>query len=116
MAVDLVLSLPAELGAAGAAREELERMPGIDQYTRERLALLVSELVSNAVQHASGPIELSVTRGEPLRVEVADGGPGFDPARITRRRDGGYGLVILEQLAARWGVVPGPPSRVWFEL
>jgi two-component sensor histidine kinase len=91
-------------------------LAGLSQSVR----LLVSELVTNSVKHAgAGPdqfIEVELTsssRG--VRVEVADRGPGFDPSG-ARREPGGFGLLLVEQIADRWGVDFDNGSRVWFEI
>ena len=82
--------------------------------------LLVCELVTNAVRHAGGgAVRLVVTRtGGMLRIEVHDPGRGFelvepptDPMRAS-----GWGLVLVEELADRWGVDHNPRTRVWFEM
>jgi len=80
--------------------------------------LLVSELVTNALRHGRGGIELrAALDGNRLFVEVVDEGSGFE--RTLRRSDfdqvGGWGLEIVEELASRWGVHEGT-THVWFEL
>src|SRR5207245_2733634 len=50
-----------------------------------------------------------------VRVEVSDPGPGFQP-RTAGPEPGGFGLMLVERLADRWGVDPGGRSRVWFEI
>ncbi len=96
-----------------------------DRLDRERLAdvrLLVSEIATNAVRHGldrEGAVELALEYdGTRVRVEVADGGDGFLPS--GRRADpdevGGWGLIVVEQLAERWGIDVGDGTRVWFEL
>jgi anti-sigma regulatory factor (Ser/Thr protein kinase) len=86
-------------------------------------ALLVSEVVTNAVKH--GPLEAGATvalhfetSGDSLQVEVSDGGPGFVPRpRYGGQDDGsGWGLHLVDELAGAWGVDGGGPTRVWFEL
>ena len=74
--------------------------------TRETLALVVSELVTNSILHAGltadDTIDLHVNNGGPrVRVTVHDRGPGFtapvpnaDPLNV-----GGQGLVILAALS-----------------
>lgn len=81
--------------------------------------LLVSELVTNAVLHARTDISVSVAdAGDRVRVGVRD----ESPHRPRRRRHSidsgtGRGLLLLEQMAAAWGVDPdGPGKVVWFEL
>lgn len=88
------------------------------------LAVIYSELVTNAIRHAG------VRHGEKLKVElevgpemirgcVTDSGAGFDPATVPARRpgqEGGFGLRIVDRLAARWGVRRNGQTQVWFEL
>jgi anti-sigma regulatory factor (Ser/Thr protein kinase) len=84
----------------------------------ERVRLLVSELVTNAVVHGQGTITLRATDADGrLLVEVIDQGSGFE--RKIRARDfdeiGGHGLGIVDSQASRWGVHEGT-THVWFEL
>lgn len=83
--------------------------------------LLVSELVTNSVRHSGSrdPIHLRVwAKSRGLKVEIADGGVGFERARggAGRESEGGRGLMILEALAERWGVSRDARARVWFEI
>jgi len=87
------------------------------------LLLLTCELVNNSVLHGDVDerqvieIELRATDGG-LRAQVTDPGPGFAPTGRTRDFDepGGWGLVLVERLAASWGVERDERTRVWFEL
>ncbi len=86
-------------------------------------ALLVSELVNNAVLHgpAASPSTVVLhfeTVGKTLQVEVSDEGGGFAPVARHGAQDAasGWGLHIVEALADSWGVDRGRPTRVWFEL
>ncbi|HET9672198.1 MAG TPA: ATP-binding protein [Actinomycetota bacterium] len=85
----------------------------------ETAALLVSELVSNAVRHADSdqPIDLSFrVDGESMRVSVRDTGPTFNP-ETALVADDRYGLRLVDALADRWGGRPVPDGmEVWFEL
>lgn len=110
--------------APGAAREVLDAVAG-DRVSRDALAelrLVVSELVTNAVRHGAardGAVELLVTVGGGVaRIEVTDGGAGFDPpqAEPQPHEPGGWGLVVVDRLASRWGVEGGRVTRVWAEL
>jgi anti-sigma regulatory factor (Ser/Thr protein kinase) len=100
-------------GAASGLPDELER----------NLVLLTCELVNNSVIHGHAgehdqiEIELRTTAGG-IRAEVSDAGPGFAPKERERAIDepGGWGLVLVERLAERWGVQGGEGTRVWFEL
>ena len=115
------LELPSTSAAPAAARGALDQIA--HALTAERLRdvrLLVSELVTNSVRHAEGAaVRLIVSvAGGVLRVEVHDPGRGFelkappeDPLRAS-----GWGLVLVEELADRWGVDGTPRTRVWFEM
>jgi anti-sigma regulatory factor (Ser/Thr protein kinase) len=89
---------------------------------RQTLVLLISEVVSNAVLHSSGPPDAPITvtamvTPEVFRITVTDAGDGFTPAqRDPARVEGGYGLFLLEKAASRWGVEASSPTTVWFEL
>lgn len=96
--------------------------PRLDDLLVDDAVLLVSEVVSNSVRHASlgdtDAIEVRI-RGShsKLRVDVSDPGPGFDPECLRRsEHGGGWGLRLLDRLATRWGVERGDMTRVWFEL
>ena len=118
----LALVVSATPDAPATARRSLDRLSEIDPHTRETLTLLISELVTNAVRHAGRTaldrIHVAISTEPVVRVEVTDGGPGFDPAAVRRAHTdgGGWGLLIVDRLAARWGVDPAALVRVWFEL
>ena len=83
--------------------------------------LLTSEIVSNSVRHAG--LETSDLIGmdvdltvEHMRVSVSDGGPGFAIERPRPRDTGGWGLVLVDRISSRWGIVGDGPTIVWFEL
>jgi anti-sigma regulatory factor (Ser/Thr protein kinase) len=110
--------------AAAEARAALRVLDGkADTDALEDVRLLVSEVVTNAVRHARSPrgarIGLAVSVvGSAVRAEVSDGGSGFEPAARTKAQDevGGWGLHLVDRLAARWGVDRGSATRVWFEV
>jgi serine/threonine-protein kinase RsbW len=96
---------------------------GLDEALLCDLRLLVTELVTNAVRHADlGPgdeIELRIEHeGERIRGLVSDAGVGFDEYLPIPSGDvlAGRGLYVVHQVASAWGVEPGPPFSVWFEL
>lgn len=89
----------------------------------ETTSLLVSELVTNSLRHGRAVLNASVVvrivqNGAVIRVEVIDWGQGFEYRRRAEALDqpGGWGLYLVEQLSARWGVEQGSPNVVWFEL
>ncbi|WP_329545696.1 ATP-binding protein [Streptomyces sp. NBC_01356] len=117
-------SFPAEPGAVRTARAvvrgqlrdwELESLADIT-------ALLVSELVTNSLRHATGPIGVRLVRpaGVPdaLLVEVSD--PLPDPPRersADADDESGRGLQLVARSSRRWGTRPGDTGKtVWFEL
>jgi anti-sigma regulatory factor (Ser/Thr protein kinase) len=117
----LDLELPSTSAAPPRARGALDRIA--ERLSPERLKdvrLLVSELVTNAVRHAEGEmVRLVVRVGDgSLRVEVHDPGGGFTVRAPSRDplRSSGWGLVLVEELADRWGVDAAPRTRVWFEM
>lgn len=105
----------------GLARAQLRKalagwgMAGIE----ESAVLVLSELVTNAVVHARVPpgreIQarfVRVVRG--VRIEVHDAS-GAWPVRRVPDESGGYGLLMVETLASRWGVTErgGVGKAVW---
>ncbi|WBB64288.1 ATP-binding protein [Streptomyces sp. WMMC500] len=87
----------------------------------EDAALVVSELVGNAVEHtACHLIKVTVTRTSPetVRVAVVDKSR-TTPARRTPGDDevGGRGLLVVDALTTRWGTDPlNFGKRVWGDL
>lgn len=85
----------------------------------EIIELLVSELVTNTLRHAWGPIRLALRlRDGTLRCEVQDANPALPHMRDTSQDDeGGRGLYLLDLLSQRWGSVRMPAGKaIWFEL
>ncbi|MDX3450856.1 ATP-binding protein [Streptomyces sp. ME02-8801-2C] len=92
--------------------------------THDTVVLVVAELAANSVLHGRVPgrdFGLSLSRDESrgvLRIEVTD----THPAQPVRRTPGpdedqGRGLVLVDALAARWGVCDrvGPGKTIWAE-
>ncbi|WP_165975024.1 ATP-binding protein [Nonomuraea deserti] len=124
-------SRPDERDATWTFASDASSIPGVRKAVRDELAawglrsiaadaeLLVSEVVTNAVQHAQGPYRCSVwLTGAFLRFEVEDrtAAPpllrdaGFDAER-------GRGLRVLDAIACCWGSEDSPLGKiVWFEL
>jgi anti-sigma regulatory factor (Ser/Thr protein kinase) len=82
------------------------------------LELMVSELVTNAVVHGRGAVDVTVAvDGTAVHLEVHDSGAGR-PTVMAGRADeagaGGWGLSIVEQLSDDWGtVVADEGTSVW---
>ena len=79
--------------------------------------LVVSELVTNAIRHAKTPIQLRLIRDRTLICEVSDGSSTAPHLRRACPFDeGGRGLLLVSQLAQRWGCRQTPHGKViWAE-
>ncbi|MEU4930692.1 SpoIIE family protein phosphatase [Streptomyces yokosukanensis] len=79
--------------------------------------LMVSELVTNAIRYSRGPVGLRLIRDKTLVCEVSD--PSNTQPRLRRARttdEGGRGLFLVAQLAARWGCRYGRSGKtIWAE-
>lgn len=115
-------ALPCDAQSVRAARRFVRDAlaeAGLDGDVTDTAQLLVSELVSNAILHARSDIELAVTVDDgTVHVDVADA----NPRGILRRRHRldsatGRGMMLVDRLAASWGVQPRAPGKVvWFEV
>lgn len=114
--------LEAGTDATGEAREHVRNDLGTTLPAGKvaDAQLMTSELVANAVQHASLEagatigLDITVAAGS-INISVVDAGAGF--AHEEGDRDfGGWGLVIVEHLSDRWGIRQGHPHSVWFEI
>jgi anti-sigma regulatory factor (Ser/Thr protein kinase) len=100
-----------------------ESLSALEPEVGETAALLVSELATNAVVHASSAFAVTVvypTPGGRVRVEVLDSVPGEPaPLRPPPSDPHGRGLLLVAHLADAWGV-KGAGRRagktIWFEL
>ncbi|MFI1969165.1 hypothetical protein BLA24_25660 [Streptomyces cinnamoneus] len=115
-------SFPAEPGAVRTARtlvRDTLREWGMHALT-DVTVLLVSELVTNSLRYASGPIGVRMySRAGPfLLVEVSDPLPEPPRERVAAEDDeGGRGLQLVALASRRWGTRPGNTGKtVWFEL
>ncbi|WP_205574469.1 MULTISPECIES: ATP-binding protein [Streptomyces] len=117
-------TFPADPGAVRAARTAVRNR--LTAWNLDGLAdiaaLLVSELVTNSLRHATGPIGVRLVRPEGidgvLLVEVSDPLPDPPRARVADLDDeSGRGLQLVAHAADRWGTRPGVTGKtVWFEL
>ena len=125
--------LPYELASAAVARRhvtDMLRRQGVSPDRCDDAALVVSELVGNALRHGrplpDGTLRVTWSLdGHRLRVEVTDGGgatkPELRPAAQRQMTVSGRGLAIIDVVAEAWGshseaggttvwaLVPAPP-------
>ncbi|WP_432031565.1 SpoIIE family protein phosphatase [Streptomyces antibioticus] len=111
--------LPADPAAVAEARRTANRRLadwGLEElsFTTE---LVVSELVTNAIRYAAGPIRLRLIRERALTCEVFDGAATAPHPRHPRATDeGGRGLLLVSRLSRRWGTRFLPEGKViWSE-
>ncbi|WP_443049939.1 SpoIIE family protein phosphatase [Streptomyces sp. NBC_00287] len=107
---------PAVVSRSRAAVTEQLAAWGLDDlaFTTE---LVASELVTNAIRHATGPVQLRLLRDRALICEVSDGSGTSPRLRRARTEDeGGRGLFLVAQLTERWGTRYTPHGKViWTE-
>ena len=112
--------------APAAGREVLIEClgPKLDRGTAELGQLLLSELITNCVQHGAAghpgvwiKVRASIFP-RVLWVEVSDGGSSFQhqPDPPSPDSPGGCGLWLVGELSTRWGISNRGPARVWFEV
>ncbi|QIB48756.1 ATP-binding protein [Streptomyces aureoverticillatus] len=118
---------PADPGAVRTARAVVRKQLGEWDLAAlgDVTVLLVSELVTNSLRYASGPIVVRLVRQAgplgTLLVEVSD--PVPDPPRERAAApddEGGRGIQLVARSSRRWGTRPGRTGTtgktVWFEL
>lgn len=86
----------------------------------EDAALVLSELVGNAVRHAEGPsLQVRLRRsGEVLRIAVHDDSPMPPvPRQASPADDSGRGMHIVDALSSSWGWEPRANGKVvWADV
>ena len=118
------MTLPAAGHAPGYARQATREVLASRHaaHVEETAVLFVSELVTNAVRHASTRGSMLVLRleaaGTSLRIEVHDADPRWPRPGIPAGLDeSGFGFVIVDALATKWGVSATATGKaVWAEL
>jgi anti-sigma regulatory factor (Ser/Thr protein kinase) len=102
--LDVPLGLSAPAAARRAVTAVLEGWGFRETCWLDAAAVVVSELVTNAVRHGGGCVSLQLeAHGDRVIVSVADGS-----SVVPRRRDpdgiGGRGIALIEALSAGWHV------------
>ncbi|MHA5054865.1 SpoIIE family protein phosphatase [Streptomyces sp. SD15] len=99
-------TLPSDQTAVRSARHLAARqltewgLEGLEDSTK----LIVSELVTNAVRHGTGPIGLRLIKHQVLTCEVFDTSDCHPRQSHARTADeNGRGLFLVAQLSRRWG-------------
>ncbi|WP_433456611.1 SpoIIE family protein phosphatase (plasmid) [Streptomyces sp. CA-142005] len=111
--------LPADPAAVSRARAlatgQLAQW-GLD-YLSPSTELIVSELVTNAIQHSDGMIGLRLIHHESLTCEVYDTSTSYPRLRHPHTMDeNGRGLLLVSQLSRRWGTRHTPEGKlIWAE-
>ena len=122
---ELELTLTTAPTAPGAARDAVRTwlVDRCDQETIDTASLLVTELVTNAVLHGTGPgpsLTVGHVASGVIRVAVGD-----SSRHLPRRQNhvpgseetGGRGLFLVESFAIAWGWEPLRSGKcVWFEI
>jgi anti-sigma regulatory factor (Ser/Thr protein kinase) len=117
-AVEL-LGRPASVRKARGFTADVLADDGVEASVTEVAVLLVSELVTNAVVHARGPICLTVhTDAHWVRIEVEDPVHRRPVLRAaTLDALDGRGLLVVDKLATDWGTEQRATRKVvWFEI
>jgi two-component sensor histidine kinase len=124
---------PVSLEMAGGAEAPRQARNAVQDALRDHLcpdavrdvALVVSELVTNSVEHAAqGPgetVEVEVdVRETCVHIEVSDKGATLRPRSSPRHPDAPrpFGLALVDRLAKAWGVERDGAghTRVWCDL
>ena len=101
------------------ARSWMEQHP-TDGVDPDGVLLSMIELVTNAIQHGSGPVDVRLNAEcDNLVLTVSDCSEQM-PRRpgSSLNPESGRGIQIMESLATRWGVQPEPGGgkTVWCEF
>ncbi|WP_418960027.1 ATP-binding protein [Streptomyces tritici] len=117
--------LPARTSSVARARllaHERLTLWGCGEDVRDTVALVVSELVTNAVVHTgSARVICELREGQDrLRISVHDeGGPAGPRIRDCGEEERGRGLILVDAVSSAWGADPtanGTGRVVWAEL
>ncbi len=119
----LDLDLCCDLAAPAIVREAMAELEGGGWMIGDAM-LVASELVTNAVVHSGGTeadrIRVRVTHeAGAVCISVWDPGASGRDAHLSSGAHpllGGYGLHVVDAIAARWGAERGDGYHVWAEL
>ena len=122
--LDAGVEVPDRLDSIPATRAFLTRLLdgwGVTGDVIDDASLLTNELMTNAVKHGVGVVDLRIeVNNGLLHVGVHDGGHEAPVVQAASASDsGGRGMWIVQSLARDWGSDPDaddPGKTVWFEL
>lgn len=111
---------PPEAPSVGEARRSARRQLtqwGLEDHT-PLVDLVVSELATNVIRHATGPIGLRLIFDRSLTVEVHDDADTTPHLRHAGPQDeGGRGLFLVASLAQHWGTRhEGTGKTIWADM
>jgi anti-sigma regulatory factor (Ser/Thr protein kinase) len=117
------VDLPPTPGSVTAARRVVRDLLAVwdAPHDRDDVALLVTELVANVVDHVRGEADLTLELSLSdtwLRIGVVDGS-SIRPVvqELSHERPRGRGMRLVEALADRWGAEDHEGGkRVWFDM
>jgi len=114
------IDLTADVVNCSVARRFVqESLAGAPEALRNDALLLLSEVFTNALLHARGPVTVEVEQcGDAYRIAVADCSSTPPTEKGYQSDDAtGRGLHLLDGLAAAWGWEPTDFGKVvWFDL
>lgn len=113
--------VPTSVGGARDLLRDWLRRSAVHPAVIEDAALVLSELVTNAIRHArptateKASVELRLAQRE-LQLAVTDGGGATVPTPVASSsrvpgEPGGWGLALVELLAHRWWWEPAENGR-----
>jgi anti-sigma regulatory factor (Ser/Thr protein kinase) len=118
----VLLEIPCDENAPGSVRHALARFDSLGWILGD-VMLIASELVSNAVLHSGcsseNLLEVEARLGtDQMMITVSDPGLSGGSAMTRSGADttGGWGLRLVDLLAARWGSDRSDGYRVWAEI
>jgi anti-sigma regulatory factor (Ser/Thr protein kinase) len=113
--------LPGTPESVSAARQFARELLGDGHPVIETATLLISELVTNSVLHSrsgepGGRVTVVLCTGPAgILIQVSDDGGPSEPRVSALSPEGaehGYGLLLVDALADRWGSICSPDGRV----
>ncbi len=113
--------LPGTPQSVSAARQIARQVLGDEHPATQTTMLLVSELVTNSVMHSrsgepGGRVTVALCTGPAgILIQVSDDGGPSEPCVAPISADGaehGYGLLLVDLLAERWGTISSPEGRI----